>query len=284
MSLGIDYAAGRPSPDAIVRAGYRVVCRYLSHSDWKAIDADERKGLLKAGLDIVLVFEDGADNACKGAGQGKADGAFAAQQAKKVGAPDNMVIYFAVDCDTQQFQAIGEYLDAAAQAAKPYRVGVYGSYDVCQHALQNKHAVKAWQTAAWSSGRILPQAAIYQHAGSVTVDGVECDVDEVRHKHHGGWLNVTATAGGGKKHHKGHKAAGLPVLKSGSSGQPVRHLQVLLNSHRDTVPALGALPPLVEDGNFAGKTEQAVNAFKQQVGLKYPGVVGTAMWRELIRR
>lgn len=191
MTLAIDYSARPPKPATIANAGYRTVCRYLSRYTGKALTPTERDGLLAAGLDIVLVFEDGADNALKGAGQGHADGTFAAGQARDLGAPAGTVIYFAVDVDTQDHATIGAYLDAAAPPlhGAGYRVGVYGSHDVCAHALDGGHAEAAWQTRAWSGTppRIETRAALYQRAETVTLDGTQCDINDIRHPNYGGW-------------------------------------------------------------------------------------------------
>lgn len=67
--------------------------------------------------------------------------------------------------------------------------------------------------------------------------------------------------------------ASLPVLKSGSSGQPVRNAQGLLNAHglRLTI-----------DGSYGPATLGAVKTYQTKVGLTADGEVGTKTWTKLL--
>lgn len=66
------------------------------------------------------------------------------------------------------------------------------------------------------------------------------------------------------------RAAGGPgLLARGSSGEPVRALQIDLN-------ALGATPQLEPDGKFGGGTDAAVRFFQRAHRLKPDGIVGPA--------
>jgi peptidoglycan hydrolase-like protein with peptidoglycan-binding domain len=60
----------------------------------------------------------------------------------------------------------------------------------------------------------------------------------------------------------------MRILKLGSVGQEVKQLQDVLNTIRATQP------PLQSDGIFGPKTQAAVRAFKQRVGLTTDGIVG----------
>ncbi len=64
-------------------------------------------------------------------------------------------------------------------------------------------------------------------------------------------------------------AGGTGLLAKGSSGKPVRALQIDLN-------ALGATPQLEPDGKFGGGTDAAVRFFQQAHRLKPDGIVGPA--------
>src|SRR3954447_7941863 len=64
-----------------------------------------------------------------------------------------------------------------------------------------------------------------------------------------------------------------PVVRRGSSGQPVRSLQYLLLARGRTVAV---------DGAFGAGTAAAVRAFQRARGLPVDGVVGPATWRALL--
>jgi len=64
-----------------------------------------------------------------------------------------------------------------------------------------------------------------------------------------------------------------PVVKSGSSGHPIKTLQYLLRARGHSV---------VLDGAFAPNTETAVKAFQASCGLAADGVVGPLTWAALI--
>jgi peptidoglycan hydrolase-like protein with peptidoglycan-binding domain len=61
-----------------------------------------------------------------------------------------------------------------------------------------------------------------------------------------------------------------PTLREGSSGEPVRQLQVALKeTGHDPGPV---------DGEFGSQTETAVKAFQQDRGIAVDGVVGPITW------
>ena len=65
------------------------------------------------------------------------------------------------------------------------------------------------------------------------------------------------------------RAPAAGMLARGSSGEPVRALQIDLN-------ALGATPQLEPDGKFGGGTDAAVRFFQRSHRLKPDGIVGPA--------
>ncbi len=64
-----------------------------------------------------------------------------------------------------------------------------------------------------------------------------------------------------------------PLLKTGSTGEAVRQLQLALKS-------LGYDPGGV-DGQFGSHTESAVKHFQQDKGIAADGIVGTITWRNI---
>jgi peptidoglycan hydrolase-like protein with peptidoglycan-binding domain len=64
-----------------------------------------------------------------------------------------------------------------------------------------------------------------------------------------------------------------PVVRRGSTGQPVRSLQYLLRARGS---ALGV------DGVFGARTDRAVRAFQRSHGLAVDGVVGPSTWTAVL--
>jgi hypothetical protein len=195
--LGVDYSSGRPDPAHIDRLGYGFVCRYLAplangKPSWKELRASERDAILKTGLPLVLFFESTAKRALEGKNAGRADGRTATQRADALKVPRGVCIYAAIDTDISKkdFAALDAYFDGfAATLRTDLSVGGYGEYDALDHLFAGKRIVHGFQTAAWSSNRVHPRAELYQHARSVTIDGVSCDVDELMHSSSfGGWF------------------------------------------------------------------------------------------------
>jgi hypothetical protein len=196
MVLGVDYSSGRPSPAEIKRRGYGFVCRYLApltsggKQSWKELRASERDALLKAGLPIVLVFESTAGRALEGKSAGRADGRTATQRADALHVPAGVCVYVAIDTDisSKDYAKIDAYFDGFRETLRTdLVVGGYGEYDALNHLFAGERIAYGWQTAAWSGGKKLKKAALYQRAESVTIDGVTCDVDELLKSNYGAW-------------------------------------------------------------------------------------------------
>jgi hypothetical protein len=189
MAKGFDTTENcGPQSANIKAAGYDFIARYLSQSSWKRISANEAGALKTAGLDIVLVYEDGPtgtdyfSNA-----RGQVDATRAAQQAQALGAPAEVAIYFAVDYDAnsadlsgainQYFQGVNSALNSFAGSGNPrYRVGVYGSGSTCMAMTSAGLANLGWlaQATGWSGHGADTGWAISQgmpgHACGMSVD------------------------------------------------------------------------------------------------------------------
>lgn len=195
-TLGLDYAGGRPGGAAIKAAGYGFVLRYLSSGGTglpgKLLTAEEYTDLTANGISVAVNWETTADRMLSGFSGGVADAQTAAQVALTVGHPVSKPIYFSADFDATvgEQQAIDDYLRGAASVITAARVGIYGSYYVCGRCLDNGTAQWAWQAAAWSGGQVESRANLYQRIGTVTVGGVECDVNEAIRRDFGQHPNV----------------------------------------------------------------------------------------------
>ena len=70
-------------------------------------------------------------------------------------------------------------------------------------------------------------------------------------------------------------------LSLGSSGEPVRSIQVRLNRISKNYPAIPKIP--FPDGSFQAETERAVRAFQEIFSLTPDGIVGRATWNAINR-
>ena len=139
--------------------------RYLTTNtaSFKLVSPAEAKALAAAGIRLGLVFESGGGapgQAPLSAAQGAIDGAFAAQYAPTVGAPNGAAIYFAADNDFSAAQIKSQVLPYFQAVVRPitaagFIVGVYGSGDVCQAVCGAGYAALAWLSGSvgWSGSR-----------------------------------------------------------------------------------------------------------------------------------
>jgi hypothetical protein len=194
--LGLDYSGGRPAGAAVARAGYGFVVRYLVNglSGRVNVTAAEVTDMHANGVAVALVWErkiiGQPDRATEGHAAGVADAQAADAQAATVGLPDNP-IYFCVDFDIPDYSPgnasaraklgpVGDYFEGVLSVLPRDRVGVYGGFYAVSRALDAGLAQWAWQTAAWSGGQEDPRIHLFQRVGTVTVDRVDCDVNEAR--------------------------------------------------------------------------------------------------------
>ena len=260
---GIDWAWNGPTALQIHTDGDVVSCRYLSLDPSKNATHAEIAADLHDGVDVVLVWEAGAGNAGKGAAQGKTDGQLAVQQAKALGCPHGMTLYAAVDYDAVPSTVL-PYFTAFASVvhAAGFDAGCYGSYRVCAYLLARKVVERAWQTAAWSGGKVLAGAALYQNARTKKIGGHTVDIDVVLRADYGGWKAAAAP----------HRAPVKPPvfvyrrpLRKGMVGADVTALKRRLRY-------LGY--PSVPGPTFGSGLDASVRSFQRRHRLTVDGVVG----------
>ncbi|HEX7022957.1 MAG TPA: glycoside hydrolase domain-containing protein [Trueperaceae bacterium] len=282
IALGVDYAA-RP-PDAALKClkqrGVSFVVRYLSlpQYDWKVLDYPEAVAISQAGLNIVTVFQARNTKIEDFDAEAKRDGAAAFRAAQAAGQPPNTAIYFAVDMNAEErdLGQLATYLRTVAEAVAPYYIaGVYGEYEVCEYVLAQGIVRYAWQTYAWSGGKLLEGVRLYQFRNGANWCGFSNDLDYA-YDDPGWWRiggvlaptpppEIPTPADGGAKH--------VPQIKRGDEGPAVELLQSILNM-------TGA--GLKVDGDFGPNTESAVRAFQTARGLLVDGIVGPKTWAALI--
>lgn len=202
MSFGVDYAFNpHPSISALKAAGVKFVCRYISQetandANGKNLTPGEARALSDAGIDIVLVVEEGANRMLGGKASGVSDAAHADAVVKALGMA-GMPIYFACDFDATPGQqgAINDYLDGAASVIGRGRVGIYGGYWPCMRAAQSRRVTYVWQTYAWSGSNVPGNPAdlggvtrhLFQYQNGMHVGGASVDYDKSLQPDFGQW-------------------------------------------------------------------------------------------------
>jgi len=161
--------------------GITFICRYLVPASmaWKRLTKTEAEVMTAAGLDILSIFEKTANSAAGGRNAGLSDGSAALAEARTIGQPEGSAIYFAVDYDAQpkDYDTLEAYLKAAESEITGYKVGVYGSFAVCEEMFK-RGIPHCWQTYAWSRGEKSSNANVYQYQNNASLSGIACDLDE----------------------------------------------------------------------------------------------------------
>ena len=188
--FGCDYAWGRPGTAALQKAGVKFAARYLSYdTTGKNLTRSEAAALSRAGIWIVVVWEQTASRVLGGKTAGASDAREAARQAKVCGMPDDRPIYFAVDFEATAGQqpTVNAYLDGAASVIGRERVGLYAGYGPIKRAFDAGKIAYGWQTYAWSGGAWDPRAQLQQYSNDHRINGVGLDYDRAVKSDYGQW-------------------------------------------------------------------------------------------------
>ena len=147
LTTWADYSFARPTPKVLKAAGHAGVIRYVSHTSAKNLTKAEAHALLAAGLDIALVWEDGATRSLEGAAAGAADAHEAVTQAAALGYPRGATIFCSTDDNAASAARVKPYSDAFAAVVKRagYTDGGYGSSVVAR--LRTVH----WKVETWGA-------------------------------------------------------------------------------------------------------------------------------------
>jgi hypothetical protein len=170
---GIDIAWARPDTDGIKATGAKWVARYFSNDKTKDLTAAEVKAYPAAGLAIVVVRETTANRAGQGRQAGIDDAKAALAEAKAVGLPTNVPIYFAVDYDATP-AAVKPYFDGITSVIPKNLVGCYGGYRIIEWA-NSYGLIYLWQAEAWSNGAWSKWTDIRQEGGTTLSGGADYD-------------------------------------------------------------------------------------------------------------
>lgn len=165
------------------RLGYTHAGRYLVGRE-KYITADEIANLRDAGLALVPIFQrfnDSSDDMTYD--NGRLHGIEAVSRANVLGLPSGTIIYFTVDYDPtgdaitgpvfRYFRAVKDIMSATS--ASGFKVGVYGTRNVCQKLLDEQLVTAAYVAGmsteyAGNMGFPMPQEWRYNQIVETTAD------------------------------------------------------------------------------------------------------------------
>jgi hypothetical protein len=137
--------------------GIECIIRYISPNTGgeKVVKPAEARAIADAGLKLALVFQvwGGVNNFAHDdidGDSGAIHGNFARQWATNVGAPDNTIIWFAIDTDctaARYQQRVRPYFQAARAALQgKFRIGIYACGFVCEQAIAERLVDATWLT------------------------------------------------------------------------------------------------------------------------------------------
>lgn len=124
-----------------------VIGRYITGEQGKQLKFDELKGLLDDGINFYPIFQRDRVPSVSyfTASQGKEDAEYAYKLAKNYCIPTGSIIYFAVDIDMIDKQitqnAIPYFREVSKGLLLKYKVGVYGTRNLCTRVMDAGHAV-----------------------------------------------------------------------------------------------------------------------------------------------
>lgn len=174
MTELLDYSWSHPNLSQLKGLGITGVIRYVTGDTGKALTRAEIGQIKANGLTLTLVYETTGKTVKGGRDAGVADANAAKNALNDLGLPLSRV-YFAVDYDMQpaEYALLDAYLDGAASVMGKNHTGLYAGYAPCAREIGRGYA--AWQTYAWSGGKVAQGIKIYQYQNGVTVAGGDVD-------------------------------------------------------------------------------------------------------------
>jgi hypothetical protein len=193
--------------DELRDQGVECVIRYISTNTAgsKVVKPAEARAIAAAGLKLALVFEvwGGVNNFAHDdidGDSGASHGNFARQWAANVGAPDNTIIWFAIDtdCTTGQYALrVKPYFQAARAALQgKYRIGVYGCGYVCTQAIADGLVDATWltQSMGFNGSRAFRDSGRWTllQGPETTLEGLSIDTNEANGNDYGAFVPFQA--------------------------------------------------------------------------------------------
>lgn len=260
----IDYEGGL-SVAQLKAHGVTGVLRYVGYASWrKSISVDEYRSLEDAGIDIALIWEYDATDFLQSVAKAHVWADVVLPQLEDLAYRGPLYISCDTDLSRREWDATGAaYLHAWDQLWQR-DLGVYGSSDVLQWALDDNAADRFWQAGlsrAWSHGRnalFWPHANLVQSSTSM-IEGVPVDVNTIGS---GTWTNNVGPVFGGDG-----LVTHWVTVSQGSSGQAVRVAQGLLIARGYWVGSKDGLP----DGQFGPACASSTRLLQSSYAATHPG-------------
>lgn len=126
--------------------GISIIGRYIVGGDSKELDLNEEKTIIDNGFKLFPIFQNNGTPAASyfTSAQGLLDASDAYRGVRRHCIPKNAIIYFAVDVDvvdTQITNNVLPYFKAIKENLTDYRIGVYGTRNVCSRVMNNGYAI-----------------------------------------------------------------------------------------------------------------------------------------------
>lgn len=176
--------------DQLKALGYTQLIRYIATAD-KSITPAEARAIAAAGIQLVTVYEAWGDT--KGELSAALGTLHAKEYLRKVGAigqPEGSSMFYAVDTDVST-QGIRERIIPYFQAIKTqiagkFRIGVYGSGNVCAALLDRDLCDLTWVVDnKWGGSQAFIASGrwnLKQHLPKI-IAGLDCDPDDINPAH-----------------------------------------------------------------------------------------------------
>jgi hypothetical protein len=309
VTYGADYSSGELSAselNSFTEYDIRFLIRYIGWPDNpKCIShyPGAYQAHVTAGRMVLLVAEQGTSDPAGGFGGGVTMARQALSDARSVGYPDSLPIFFCADgwlaSHGIPVATAMSYLDGAASVMGRQRTGAYGFRDFIQAALAGGHARWLWLCGSPPTDAEVAQGwpHFYQwNNGTIHPGGVEADLDWA----YAGVLDALRAAGppapatpltpgqpppwplppgnyfglitGPAASHGGYDAADRAF---------VRQIQQAL-IQRGYVPGVTDPGSPWADGTYTEPTRQAVLQFQQAIGTPQTGTIGPDDWGRLL--
>lgn len=252
--------------------GINLVGRYISGEEGKQIKLDELPKMIENGINFYPIFQrDGKPSAVYfTAYQAKLDAEYAYHRARTFRIPENSIIYFAVDIDLVDSEVTNyalPYFQALKQNLSRYKIGVYGTRNVCSRIMEHGYAVTCLVSDASTgySGNMgfkmpsnwnIDQFAVDVPLGDMLIDkniysGKFPIVTYLSPRdYYYGKTQVKGTSSGYSLYYSGEKLK-LNVTATGLDGNPIDDLYVIVN-----VSSSSSYPnPKYSDGKVIAKVD-----------------------------
>jgi glycoside hydrolase-like protein/putative peptidoglycan binding protein len=310
VTYGADYSARELSPaelDGFRQYDIRFLMRYIGWPDNpKCIShyPGAYKRLAASGRTVLLMAELDTNDPAGGAAGGAAMARRALHDAKSIGYPDSLPIFFCADEWLAGNVAVAtamSYLDGAASVVGRKRTGAYGFRDFITAAQAGGHAEWLWLCGSAPVAGELAQGwpHIYQwNGGSIQIAGLQADLDWA----YPGVLDALHNGTPPPAHYPGlpdpGKAPAWPLPPgnyfgpitgpAASHGGYYAYERGWVKEIQQALIRKGFVPGITDpdsgwaDGIYEEPTCQAVVRFQHSAGFAATGDVGPREWPRLL--